>query len=609
MDRKVLIVVIVLYVFGSISHIYSLNFSWTHRTEEITIEIQNPTENPSLFTSYEKKIEIIFPKESIEKYPVIILVHGDNTDYKSFNLLIRQLLAQNFAVVVQNFDFNGFVLFELNETLNYLLSKPNIDNNSIGLIGHSHGSHYAFLFSLFRSSEVKSVILMNFGAKYVIYNDFWPYFPYLFTNTTDPTFPVYQQMFQFPMNATSPKNLLIISDRMDPNYIHFEYNIEQENIWNITPNAVMNGNFSEDSARFFKVKWTIFIHTSGLYDPEILLLEVNWLRQSFDMEIAPNPFQILFDHIIQIILILLNNMCGILLLIVFGTYISKNPEIIKKKNEVKLEKNDLFSEETYNLTKYSPDFRKTSVNNAILQEMLSRITFELFMFILLTLFVNYMINPARAMIYVPERIYRLFENLFVLNQNIANIIFTSSLSFNFMYFWIIIVLFVQAIFVSPVIKVRSKSKLQNVLNDLVIFGILLCIFIIVSYCQIIFWTGINIPNALINMIIRFMIAYIFIGIVFRYYLHCKSIGNVDKEALLKSTLLLIFLYIPSLFPKLDAAFLFYIYFIFFFVPFILVICISIFLLRKKKSILLIAVLSFLILLVKDMLFAFIIPVL
>ena len=73
------------------------------------------------------------------KFPAIILISGDYLDTNCFNILKPILLAHNFMVILINASFDYSMFFKLNDTLNYLLTRSDIDPSSINILGHSHG--------------------------------------------------------------------------------------------------------------------------------------------------------------------------------------------------------------------------------------------------------------------------------------------------------------------------------------------------------------------------------------------------------------------------------------------------------------------------------------
>ena len=92
-------------------------------------------------TSFAVKIYRPAGLESQTPLPVCILLHGDKVGPESLNLLKKSLIRAQMMVVVLDIDTLSLTgaIAQLNVTLNYLLTRHNLDATKIGVFGRLAG--------------------------------------------------------------------------------------------------------------------------------------------------------------------------------------------------------------------------------------------------------------------------------------------------------------------------------------------------------------------------------------------------------------------------------------------------------------------------------------
>ncbi|MHA1727540.1 MAG: alpha/beta hydrolase family protein [Promethearchaeota archaeon] len=278
------------------------------------IEINMKYINRSLNRTYYKRtsIKIIKPANTNQdKLPACILIHGDNIDSHSMNLLKLELLRNKYLVVLLDIsEFNFTLYFHLNETLNYLLERPDVNATQIGIIGHSRGGHYALHFACMRNNSINAVICGNYGTTFEIYYDYFDY--YLKNVEWNITFdgPVLFAQWQnltIPANANTPRNLFILTDFMDaspkrnPNTF-----LSYLTVGKYSQINKLFGEFENKSARELFVSNSIFGHLSSIYNPEVIYLEISWINRALGVINSANePLVVYFNTYFEISLIIL----------------------------------------------------------------------------------------------------------------------------------------------------------------------------------------------------------------------------------------------------------------------------------------------------------------
>ena len=107
-----------------------------------------------------------FPASGPGRHPAILLLGGSDGSLREFrNVYARALAAKGYAVLYpgyymtreNNRSFNMVPLETFDQALAWMKARPEIDANSIGVIGHSKGAEAALLIAS-RHAEIKAVV-------------------------------------------------------------------------------------------------------------------------------------------------------------------------------------------------------------------------------------------------------------------------------------------------------------------------------------------------------------------------------------------------------------------------------------------------------------------
>lgn len=248
--------------------------------------------------SFPKNIELSTPLHSrFELYPVVILLPGDDMSSYSMNSLKMEFLRNGYMVVTMNIPkYDTDVFFILNSTVDYLLSRTDVNSSQIGILGHSHGADYAILFATFRNESIHAVVAANFGPIQYMLSDYYPiYRNVVIKNKSLPD--TYSEFLKdnnsltLPMNLTTPNNLLLINDKFDlkirsnPDlYLHYyidgNYNQSQK----------VYGDFTKGTARELLIENSLFGHASGIYSTNGISAAISWMNRALQVPDAGNNY-------------------------------------------------------------------------------------------------------------------------------------------------------------------------------------------------------------------------------------------------------------------------------------------------------------------------------
>lgn len=292
-DRKWTILLLICFISGyAVQYLYFYGFQESKRVNlPFTYhDVDFLTGNISTSDS----VKIVRPLDSdSDPLPAVILVHGDYSSSKFMNLIKLQFLRSNYIVALLDvgyFTLSTFVL--INETIDYLLNQDDVNSSQIGIVGHSHGGHYSVITSIFRNESINGVILANFGYLNYWNDDYYSYYRnFIAQNASLPfnydSYVSLNYSLRLPMNSTTPNNLLMVTDDWDD-----RLNGETPEFYfgNFTDQAYstrneLYGNFEDGSARKLFVTRSIFGHASGLYHPESLNEQINWMNRALNVEI------------------------------------------------------------------------------------------------------------------------------------------------------------------------------------------------------------------------------------------------------------------------------------------------------------------------------------
>lgn len=329
---------------------YYLNQDYDVENIEINTEIINRSMNTTYQNS--QSIKVIKPKDvNQEKLPTCILIHGDITDSHTMNLLKLELLRNKYLVVIMDIlEFDFTVYFLLNETLNYLQGRPDVNTSQIGIIGHSRGGHYALHFASMRNESINAVIVGNYGSTFNLYYDYFEYYlkniEWNITTLDAPVFFAQWQNLTIPADATTPRNLLVLTDIQDTRAkIRAETFLSYLTLGKYNETNKFYGSFENKSARELFVSNSFFGHISSLFNPEVLYLEISWINQALGVNNSANKSFLVYVNVYFEIFL-------IILLIVFSS------KIIKKCYTILLNQDIFFD---YLLTKMKKKKSKSSL--------------------------------------------------------------------------------------------------------------------------------------------------------------------------------------------------------------------------------------------------------
>lgn len=270
----------------------------SERSEAFSIEIDSPTQLRSA-------------TKEISKFPVCILLYGDNVQPFSLYFVKNALKRQHFITVMIKIPHYSYrVMHILNATLNFVAEHPYVDLNRIAIFGHSRGAHYAYHFANERSDLISAVVAGNVGSFDLFFNDYVEYYLHTFNlglswserlGVLDQQYseeikydPIFQNMRVLTQN---PKNVLIITDQQDK-LRNSSYDAYLSHLFPIE-NAEINqeyGDFGSDCAMALKVSKSSLGHLASIILPENIYESILWFSQSleynFPRSISPQQFRI-----------------------------------------------------------------------------------------------------------------------------------------------------------------------------------------------------------------------------------------------------------------------------------------------------------------------------
>jgi len=218
------------------------------------------------------KIDIIKPIDAKSgPLPSCILIHGDKVGPESMNIVIKELIDNGYLVAVT--DFKNFeilpTLSKLEAVLDYLLQRPDVNPDQIGVLGHSHGGEFALLLGIIRENDINAVICGNFANWNIFSFARW---------TLD-----FSIDYEFIFNSTVPNNVLFTLEEYDE-----RSGMESEQfLYNLTDGQFdqaekFYGNFAAGTAREIYYSSTVFNHVSSLFSSYTIHKEIYWLNQALN---------------------------------------------------------------------------------------------------------------------------------------------------------------------------------------------------------------------------------------------------------------------------------------------------------------------------------------
>ncbi len=570
----------------------------------------DPIENN--IVNYEKKYTIYTPISFSGRLPTVILLHGDLVDEKSLNLLKSEFIRKGYLVVLMKIDFTYHSFLEIDAVVNQLLIHPNVDHNKIGLIGHSHGAHFAFWYAKLHDDVIQGVIMANMGSFKQLYDDYYEYYNYFVNTTVDLSYRDYLSTFTEAITVDDPRNLLIITDTYEPIRVT---DLSDANFvaWEFPQQNVMYGDFQNGTARELNTQYKMFLHGSGLYNPPTIGKNIHWMNQALD--ISSDPVGLLSIYII--IYGYFTLVIGMIVLGVFLLYYTlklipvqmswiKNKLYLKRKERkqnaemeippvLKFESDITYEKEKFRIEKrYALEF-----DNIHDMSEYSRIIIIGVIGTHLFLYLLELMLGENSLYYVTQtNAGGFFSWVYDWNDTLNGILFTSPLSFQVMYFWILVVFFIRRLRIKDPRIQKLKVNLLDVPN-IFLQGIeVFLVFWFFGYATIYHWLGLNFIQSGLNIVLRFSVLYYmhFVIVEFVYNQSSKP-DSYDRRVYIYSLLFVLLIYLPVTIPNVSIFLRVYRYAIYFIIPYLAVVASVIFIsLFGKKDILSATLVNFFILL-------------
>ncbi len=532
--------------------------------ETITVFYEDPiTSNP---VSYEKKYTLHTPISYSGDLPVIIMLHGDIVDEKSLNLEKSEFIKKGYMVVLVSLDFTYQSYLELEAVLNQLLIHPDVDNSKIGILGHSHGGHFAFWFARLYNHVIQCVIMANMGTISQLYVDYYEYYNYFVNTTRDISFLEYSANFTEKLTADNPNNLLIITDYFQPARTS---DTSEENIyaWEFEHENVLIGSFENGTARELNTEYKMFFHGSGLYNPLAIKKNIEWMNNALGLPIDEIPslpitlrvygyFSLIAAICVFASILLykgLNSIPFQLSWIKNRLYSRRK----KKTQNVALEipkvldidpdgkpKKDIFRLER----RYAEDFdfiHDTAEYFRII--VITVIGFHLFLYLLELLF------GENSLYYVEQtNVDSIFSGVFAFNDTLNSILFTNPLSFQVMYFWILMVFFFRRLRIKDPRIQKPKINILDIPNIILLAVEVFVMFWIFGYICVYQWLGLNFLQSGLNVVLRFSILFYIHFIVVEFaYNQASSPDSIDRRVYILTILFILLMYLPLTVPSIS----------------------------------------------------------
>jgi len=572
--------IILIVCFASLLIIQKIHLYGFQQTEIIELDsvYVDPLYNRTVTESFE--INVIKPTSSAsEKLPVCILLHGDVVYWQSMNLLKLEFLYNNYMVVLLNLDHQPEDYFKLNTTLDYILTRSDVNKSQIGIAGHSHGATFAAHFAAMRNESINAVVCGNFPWISMFYTDYLEYYlRYVYLNTSLDSYDLYNYMrdpenyegyipddlvnFSLPFSYNKPRNLLLITNLFD--YAHDEPLEQYVEFFTDEQYSQINqqhGDFQNGTARELYMSNPILLHASSLVDPESMNKITTWVNTAFGIDNSLNEYKYTELRVsIEIITLIGMLILGSLIILNICNYIPNQEEKLrdlKKKRKSLDDRKEKISEaipDTSNIIegenqeiprlKFSEDekkFLKKLFKFLIIADLFIITFYFLYSRFLLTWmveanlsplisFINMLFSPNQNLYFYGD--FSGFEDYYLyyppappnyIGISIASILIGNSFPFTFMIFWtVILIIFLKS-------ESGQKANLKK-FRDLTIEDFLKAIFIAIEV-YLMFWLLRELTLFDITGIYPFMLYFsnIFLTIFVFFYLNQISFKFFYKE--------------------------------------------------------------------------------
>ncbi|MBN2154539.1 MAG: hypothetical protein JW776_00660 [Candidatus Lokiarchaeota archaeon] len=576
----VLIAIFAFFVSGHFLIIYGFQ---SRSKKTINVISTNPLTDEAI--RYEKDYIINTPIDFSGTLPVVILLHGDLVDEKSLNLLTSEYVRQGYMVVRFTIDFTFYTFLEIEAVVNNLLINPIVDNSKIGIMGHSHGAHFAYWYARLRPDLIQGVITANMGTFRILHEDYYDYYNMYVNTTTYWTFRDFIYEYSNPITEDNPRNLLVLTDNYQPIRTS-EFSESNLLAWNFPEMNVLYGDFNNGTAREINTEFPLFLHGSGLYNPNAIKKQIEWMNYALNVteeSVSTRPISLriysLFIMIGVIIVIGFILLYYVIKLIPVQFSWIKNKiyrwkkertknELIEIPNLLKIETKSQYPSEKLRLEKrFTRDFEYLYDTSEYFRSIiLAVIGIHLLLYVL-------EITVSTNLLYfsLGDRFLNLFRTVFDFNDTLSDTLFRSPLSFQLMYIWIFFVFFFRRLQIKDPPIQKPKLTILDLPNIVLLVIETILSFWVFGHLMMYHWLGFNFLSSGINVLLRFaVIFYLQIVIIEFICIQASKPDSVDHYVYVKTLFFILLMYLPLSFPSVFVFLQLYKYAIYYLLPYLVV---------------------------------------
>ena len=138
-------------------------------------------------------------------------------------------------------------------------------HSQIGIMGHSHGAHYAFLFALMRSDNISSVVCANFWTFGKIYLDYFEYFTRFIDIEKEYDITSFFNNYTIQVSEGKPQNLFLISNLYRPQRKSSIYQFAGNlTLWEFEEFGTFYGNFEIPASENKRLNLSVILRKPSL---------------------------------------------------------------------------------------------------------------------------------------------------------------------------------------------------------------------------------------------------------------------------------------------------------------------------------------------------------
>ena len=536
--------------------------------------------------AYQKKFTVYTPPSYSGRLPAVIMLHGDLVNDKSLNLVKSEFIRNGYMVLLMQLGFTYQSFLEIDAITNYLLIQSNVDHSRIGILGHSHGAHFAFWYAKLRTDVINGIIMANMGTFRQLYEDYYEYYNYFVNTTHDISKGEFLATFSESITEDNPRNLLIITDYYEPIRASQTHN---DNLvaWEFLENNKLYGDFHNGTARELNLQYKMFLHGSGLYNPNVIKKHIEWMNNALtissgNVALLPINLRIYSFFLLMISLIVIASILlyNVIRFIPLQLSWIKNRLYAWKKEKTK---NDMLEippvlNINFETTRYSKDKYRLEKRFAYEFDYLHDISEYLRIIVIgvigthLFLYLIELVFGENVLYFIAgEKISRWLGLVYIMNESLNGVLFTHPLSFQIMYIWILMVFFIRRLRIKDPRINKPKMTLLDLPNIILLGVEIFLIFWFVGFVTLYNWLGLNFLESGLNVVMRFaVILYIHFVIVEFGYNQSSNPDSIDRWVYFKTIFFVFLLYLPITIPSISVFLRVYRYAIYYIIPYIIV---------------------------------------